>query len=102
MAALRSSSSSTTFALGKLLQRHLDHAHGAGDDLLPGGDNRLGLLAAEHDGGDFLRVREMHDTRFHHLDARAREAPLELGGRSAVTLSPPPRSVVSSAPSMWS
>ena len=78
MAALRSSSSCTSFFSLKQVERPVDHAHRALDDLLAGGDDRLGLLAAEHGLGDLGRVGEMREARLVDLDAGLGQALLEL------------------------
>src|SRR5690606_13531995 len=54
--------------LRQLAQRHLDHADGALDDLLPGSDDRECLLPLEHRACDLRRIREMAEPRLHNLD----------------------------------
>jgi len=57
---------------------HVDHADGPVDDFLAGGDDRLGLLAAEHDLGDLGGVGQVHEAGFDDIDAGNREAFLDL------------------------
>ena len=61
MAARRSSSSSTIFCLGQVLECHVDHADGALDDLRARGHDGLSLLALEHRRGDLRCVGEVAD-----------------------------------------
>jgi len=68
---------------GEHRERHLYHAHGAFHNRLPSGDNGTGLLPLQHNGGDFLSVREVTDRRFQYfhagfgeaLDERVEQAP---------------------------
>src|SRR5690606_828889 len=53
----------------QLGQRHLDHAHGAGDDPGARGDHRVGLLALQHGLRDFRGIGEVADPGLDHLDA---------------------------------
>ena len=79
IAALRSSSSSTTFLADSCVERHLDHAHGALDDLRASRDDRVRLLAAEHRVGDLGGVREVADAGLDDLDAGLLQPVLDLG-----------------------
>ena len=78
MAALRSSSNSMVWCSLKSCERHLDHAHRAGDDLAARGDDGLRLLAAEHRLGDLRRVGEVAQAGLLDDDARLREPLGEL------------------------
>ena len=55
-------------ARAQLVQRRLDHADRAVDDLGPRGDDRRGLLALEHGLGDLGGVGEMTDPYLDDLD----------------------------------
>ena len=56
------------------LQGHVDHRHGALDDLFAGRNNGVGLLTAQHHGGDFGSIGQIVDAGFDHLDAGHRQA----------------------------
>ena len=60
-------------------ERHLDEADGALDHRLAGGEDRLGLLAAEHHLGDLRRVGEVGQPGLEDLDAGALQPALQLG-----------------------
>ena len=68
IAALRSGSSSTRSESASCGERHLDQPDGAVDHRLAGGEDRFGLLAAEHDLGDLGRVGEVGEPGLEHLD----------------------------------
>ena len=53
----------------ELFERHLHHPDCAFDDPLPGRDDRAGLLPLQHGRGDFLRVGQVADAGFEHLDS---------------------------------
>ena len=55
--------------VAEAVERHVHHRHGTLDDLLAGGDDGIGLLAAQHHGGDFGRIGQVVDAGLDHLDA---------------------------------
>ena len=57
----------------QLVQRHLDHADGAFDDLLARGDNRRRLLPPQHRARNFRRVGEVADPRLDDFDTGFRQ-----------------------------
>ena len=62
----------------ELVERELHHRHGTIDNLLTSGDDSTGLLALEHDGCNLGGVCQIVDASLYHLDARHREALVEL------------------------
>ena len=54
----------------QLAQGALNHAHRAVNDLLPGCEDRIGLLPAKHGPGDFGRIGEVGDARLVNLNGK--------------------------------
>jgi len=83
IAALRSSSSSTMFALRQPFECHLNHSDRAVDDTRAGGDDCVGLLSAQHGLGDLWRVGKMADAHLDDLHSGNGDAFGHLGGELA-------------------